>query len=77
LTTNLIHCCQVVLSIFIEVLAFSFPWLNTHQLSLMVIKDSGIYHKLNIETYGNMVMWYNGNKTLHKHCISSRGESYT
>jgi hypothetical protein len=77
LTTNLIHCCQVPLSMFIEVLAFSLCWLNIHQVPLMVNKDNGNYHKLNIETHGNMVMWYNGNTKLHKHCTSRPGESYT
>lgn len=58
-TTNLIHACQVSLSMLIEVLAFSLEWLNTKSLLHRVVKVGGNYHKLLISKY--MVMWYNGN----------------
>jgi hypothetical protein len=60
-TTNCIHSFQTCLSILIEVLAFfSLSWLNSHDLPFMVDKVNGKYHKLNIRTYGNMVLRYNG-----------------
>lgn len=67
-TTNLIHSCQVALSILMEVLAFS--ELNTHQFIVVVNKVNGIYHKAKIG-YGIMVMWYYGNKILRRICMEA------
>lgn len=60
-TTNCIHSFQTCLSMLIDVLAFfSLSWLNNHELLFMVDKVNGNYHKLNIDSYGNMVVRYNG-----------------
>jgi hypothetical protein len=59
-TTNFIHSVHIRLSIFMEVFVFLSACRILLTIPSTVHKVNGNYHKLNIETCGNMVLRYNG-----------------